>query len=108
MTSRRVLRYEIPIDDNFHEIPAGKILHLSDYRQKHITGERARIEVWVETTFDGSRVLSPIVGLQRVQVFGTGHPLPEDATHLATCLDGALVWHLYNVNHAAPAVRGYL
>lgn len=104
MTSRRVLRYEIPIDDNSYEIPAGKILHLSDYRQKHITGERARVEVWVEVTFAGSRVVSPIVGLQRVQVFGTGHPLPDDSAHVATCLDGSLVWHLYKINHAAAVV----
>lgn len=108
MTLRRVLRYEIPIDDNFHEIPAGKILHLSEYRHKNITGERARIEVWVEVTFEGAGVVFPIIGLQRVQVFGTGHPLPEDAAHLATCLDGALVWHLYQVNQAAPAEKGYL
>jgi hypothetical protein len=28
-------------------------------------------------------------------VFGTGHPIPEDAVHVGTFFDGPFVWHVY-------------
>lgn len=95
--NRRIFRYELPINDAAHEIPSGKVVHLNEYRMKHITGERNRIEVWVEATLSGESLASAIIGTQHVQVFGTGHPIPDSAEHLATCIDGSLVWHLYRV-----------
>lgn len=31
------------------------------------------------------------------QVFGTGHPLPDGARWVGTCLVQGLVWHLYEI-----------
>lgn len=99
--TRRIFRYEIPIDDQPHEIPAGKVVHLNEYRMKHITGERNRVEVWVEVTLGGASIADDINGTQHVQIIGTGHAIPDGATHLATCLDSQLVWHLYRIGDNA-------
>lgn len=95
--TRRPFRYELAINDEPQELPAGKILHLTEYRKKNITGERQRIEVWVEITLDGPDFTGSITNTQHVQVIGTGHPIPDGSEHLASCLDGPFVWHLYQV-----------
>lgn len=99
--SRRVLRYEIPINDQPHKIPAGKILQLHPYRMRAITGERNRVEVWIETTVPDNWPHAEPIGSRQVQIFGTGQPLPEDATHLASTVDDRLVWHLYQLGDPA-------
>jgi hypothetical protein len=35
--------------------------------------------------------------MRLVQAFGTGQPIPDGAVWLASCLDGPLVWHVYEV-----------
>lgn len=99
MKTRRVLRYEISINDQPTTIPAGKVVHLSEYRLNTVTGERNRVEVWVEVLVGGSWPAVQNFPTQRVQIFGTGHPLPVDALHLASTLDGPLVWHLYQLTN---------
>lgn len=39
--------------------------------------------------------------LHQYAVYGTGHPIPESATHVGTALDGGLVWHLYELDQMA-------
>lgn len=105
MSHRSVLRYEIPIDDQLHQIAAGKVLMAVPHRQQD--SPVRRLEVWVETDVElenihagnpGVSVRTLIAGAvdhTHVQVYGTGHMLPDEATHLATCVDRGLVWHLY-------------
>jgi hypothetical protein len=102
---KRVYRYEVPVDDGVHMLPAGKVVHVDSRRQADT------VEVWVEFPATGGLPDLP------VRVFGTGHDVPADAVHLGTALSpdmptftpadsvfarpgsarGALVWHLYAV-----------
>lgn len=58
-------------------------------RVVHVAEQFGRVTVWFET---GDRSLS-------LELFGTGHPVPDDAQHRGSilCLDGALVLHLYEI-----------
>ncbi len=40
--------------------------------------------------------LAPPVS-RHFQVFGTGHDIPHNAKHLGSWLEGAFVWHLFEV-----------
>jgi hypothetical protein len=91
--SRRVLRWEVPVDDHVHEIGGGRLLWVA-------ARNLGVVEAWTEE--DGSQPARLAV------VVGTGHPIPEDATdHLGSTFDagGALVWHLYEVR-SWPSARG--
>ena len=79
----RVLRYEVPVDDQWHTHRLqGDIVHVAARRPDVV-------EIWAEhhgnKTFEVER---------RFRVFGTGHP--ADGVHIGTAIaaGGALVWHL--------------
>ncbi|MGC0270792.1 DUF7352 domain-containing protein [Glutamicibacter soli] len=95
--NRRIYRHELKVNDQAHEIPAGKIVHFTEYRNKHITHEKDRVEVWVETQLVADHTIAKSIGRQRVQIFGTGQSIPDGAEHLASCLAGSFVWHLYRL-----------
>lgn len=98
---RRPFRYELPVNDAAHQLPAGKILHFTEHRNSRL-GAVHRVEVWVEVAINGDDFLrDPITGAQHVQIIGTGHPIPDGAEHLASCLDGPLVWHLYRLKESS-------
>lgn len=85
---RQVLRWPVPVDDLAHPIGNGPIMHVA-------AREHAVVEVWTEE--DGNPELTRFV-----QVFGTGHLLPDDATHVGSTFDGGttgLVWHVYEYAH---------
>lgn len=79
----RVLRWDVPVGNEWHEIGAGPVVHVAarDYRRK--PGDL--IEVWTleqvpddATTFD--------VPKRSVGVFGTNHPLPDAVYHIGTAI----------------------
>lgn len=84
---RAVYRYEVPVDDEAHEIElSGLIVHVAS---RVITV----VDVWAESDRE-----APIV--RTFRVFATGQPLPHQAVHIGTVLagrDGVLVWHLYEL-----------
>lgn len=87
MADRRVLRYEIPVDDQWHvlDLPRGPIVHVASRRPDVV-------EFWAIDAADGI-TLPP----RAFRVFGTGQPLPPAAgKHIGTAITagGALVWHL--------------
>lgn len=85
LATRRILRYEVPVDDAWHEIElrGGKPLHVAARR-------RDVVEFWAH--HDESL---PVTETRRFIVVGTGHPLPSVPTHYhGTALAGELVWHL--------------
>lgn len=78
----RVLRWSVPVDDDWHPIGGGKVLHVA-------SRIRGVVDVW---TLEGSAPSSR----RTVRVYGTGHWIhPRDVVHYGTALDGDLVWHLF-------------
>jgi hypothetical protein len=85
-----ILRWEVPVDDRRHHVPAGIV---------HVASRRADVvEVWTKPSN-----LPDLV----VQVVGTGHPFPPDWTHLGTALaPHGLVWHLMATGENVLALFG--
>lgn len=99
---RTVLRWVIPVDDQWHTPPfIGSIIHVA-------AREIDSVEIWtspdagVSRTANGTgRVLSERVAWQRgkpnerqFRVFGTGQPV--EGLYHGTALVGPLVWHLFS------------
>lgn len=96
MSHRRVLRWEVRVDDHWHEIGGGRVVHV-DNRPPAFTGLPPRVEVWTEEhLLDDWPASPPIAAKRRVLVVGTGHQIPTTAIqHLGSVLDGPFVWHLF-------------
>lgn len=81
-TVLKIFRYEVPVDDQWHDIPlSGAIYHVAS-RRPHV------VEFWALAGGPDVR--------RTFRVFGTGHPLPEQFKHRGSCFVGGghLVWHL--------------
>lgn len=80
-----ILKWNVPVDDNYHPIGSGEVVHVGSQ-----WGKRDEIQVWTKESGN--------VGETRriVQVYGTGHTIPSDAKPLGTVIaaGGHLVWHL--------------
>lgn len=81
-----IYRYEVPVDDQWHELRlSGDLLHIAARKAD-------TVELWAFS--DGSP------GATRAfRVFGTGQPLPDDATigyQGTTLAPSGLVWHLFD------------
>lgn len=81
---RRILRSQIPVDDEWHARDmGGPIVHVA-------TRDPRVVEIWwLDETSETARP-------RTFRVFGTGHPLPDAAQYVGTAItpDGSLVWHL--------------
>ena len=84
MSDRRIFRYEVPVDDQWHvHALSGPIVHVG-CRKPSV------VEFWAFAT-NGPTVDRAFCA------FGTGQPLPPAAArHVGTVFaaGGALVWHL--------------
>lgn len=87
---RTVHKWRLPVTDGPFPIalPVGsQLLHAE---MAH--GPSHDIEMWAEVE----------TGMNAEQrwfiVRGTGHPVPDDAEHIASMRDGAFVWHLFEVS----------
>lgn len=86
---RRVLRYEIPVDGQWHQIGfRGKVLAV---------GCRTRdvVEFWADTVLDDGKL--PETAERVFRVFGTGQPLEDDAQYVGSTYtpDRAYMWHVF-------------
>jgi hypothetical protein len=83
---KRVLKWNVPVDDNPHAIGNGKVVHVA------VQGYPDTVQVWTEEAGD-------VRVTRQVQVFGTGQELRGAHGHIGSCLTGgnALVWHVYEV-----------
>lgn len=86
----RVLKWTVPVDDGEHLIGEGQVVHVDT-----TLGIADEVQVWTwEADFDSRP-------LRKVQVFGTGHRVPNHANWLGTAVHGegaekgVLVWHVF-------------
>lgn len=87
---RRALRWTVPVDDQWHEIGAGPVLHVD-------SRSAIQVEVWTLEHLRSDWPTSDVASKRQVRVFGTGHILPDEAAgHLGSVIaDPSLVWHLF-------------
>jgi len=96
---RTVYRYEVAVDDKWHEIPmygrpsVNPVLHVAA-RKPDV------VEFWAEY-----RDWEGFEETRWFRVFGTGQPFPNWPMHhrgVALAADGQLVWHLYESEGMPP------
>jgi hypothetical protein len=89
MNVRRMFRYVVPVDDRAYPF---SLSHSPVAVAAH--NDSRAVEFWVEDTSGAPAVR------RWFRVFGTGHPLPDDARWVGTCqrTPAGLVWHLYEVS----------
>jgi len=82
-----VYRYEVPVDDTWHDITlTGPIVHVTS-RQ----GDVRTVHFWALAGLGSPYTAS-------LRVYGTGHQVPLDATYRGTAISEPLVWHLFERN----------
>lgn len=101
---RQVLRYEVPVDDQWHVIEhAGYVIHVSSRK-------RGIVEFWVDTFAYDPSSSRDSGDKHEYRIFGTGHVIPDNIDpdepekegtfydYVGSTFDGStpsLVWHLY-------------
>lgn len=91
----RIFRYEVPVDDKWHEISTGSdVLHVDCVRTPYV------VEFWAGA---GEGIV------REYRAFGTGQPLPGGVVYEGSVVAarGAampLVWHLVSRVSRDPAV----
>ncbi|MDP9224130.1 MAG: hypothetical protein M3P18_09795 [Actinomycetota bacterium] len=87
----RVLKWRVPLDDQPHPIGAGRVVLVAQQQY----GVASEMQVWTVETYGG--------GTRYVQVFGTGHTVPDDWEPVGSCVsvDGQFVWHVFERMAAA-------
>lgn len=95
----RVLKWPVPLDDAWHHIAVdpGQVKACAAGRDPGHGGYGdPTVFFWADERprhkpdgYDGRDTSAAWF-----RVFGTGHPIPPRAFHVATCQDGVFVWHL--------------
>lgn len=80
----KVLKWHVPVDDQDHRIGKGKIVLVA------CQYDAASVQVWTEEDAEDE-------GHRLVRVFGTGHEVPTEYSHLGSAVSGPFVWHLYQI-----------
>lgn len=89
-------RYEIPVDDQVHQITIGHgLLHVA-------AREYDVVEVWAHAPTDGNAMTRTFF------VVGTGQACPVGSWHAGTAItpDGQFVWHLLEMVTPPPDPSG--
>lgn len=121
----RVLRWDVPVDDGWHEIGAGAVVHVAARSYRDRPGDL--VEVWTLEETPSTFIDADAIPRRSVSVYGTGNRLPDDVYHLGTAVvpalrvvpgptrgtvDGVesmagLVWHVF-AKHEPPTTNGEL
>jgi hypothetical protein len=91
-TERRVLRWNVPVNDSWHQIGAGQVLHVA------VRSDRALVEVWTLEELRPDWPKSDVKAKRTVRVYGTGQPIMDaDIEYLGSALvpGERLVWHVF-------------
>jgi hypothetical protein len=83
--SRRVLKWNVPVDDQWHEIGSGPVVLVA------CQSSVDTVQVWTDEPD------SENIKMRSVRVYGTGHEVPLFDEHLGSVITamGALVWHAF-------------
>ena len=113
---RRVLKWPVPIDDQWHEIGDGPVALVERFQDTGTgfdlvpTAGVWTVEDDVEIGFNDEMAKSlGLPGNVRVaRVYGTGHELPPSvlADHLGSYVAGAGVWHIFGMRIHRDEVAG--
>src|SRR3990167_8566141 len=79
---QRVLRWDVPVDDKWHDIGAGRVVHVAARDHRKRPGDL--VEVWTLEESAGTNTAGP--RKRSVKVIGTGHPAPGDTAYLGTAV----------------------
>jgi hypothetical protein len=84
--TRVVYKYEVPVDDEWHEIRTpGTATFL------HVGNQGGHgVQLWAEVA-----KVNLGVAVRKVRVFGTGQNIPDGAIYVGTTMAGPFVWHVY-------------
>jgi hypothetical protein len=83
LMSKRVLKWDVPVNDQYHYIGSGQVAHVQCQR------ETAVVQVWTVE----KDVIEPG---RLVRVFGTGQEVPDSLVFLGTTMPNPhLVWHVF-------------
>lgn len=87
---KRVLKYTVPVDGQWHEIGVGDIAFVA------CQNSADTVQVWVVEDSEAN-ASSPSNYVPRARVHGTGHPVEDDAHYAGSALaaGGSLVWHVF-------------
>lgn len=77
--SKVIYKYELPIDDDWHEVPNGHVTM--------VAMQGGYVHIWVEQNPLEQRVTE-------YRVFGTGHSLEDVGYVVGSVLDGPFAWHV--------------
>lgn len=110
--SQRVLRWEVPVDGQWHEIGAGRVVQVA-VRNTRTEAQRHLVEMWTLESTNGLSMEG--VGARSAIVMGTGDPAPENTEYLGSAivpLDvieefavrsvAGLVWHVFGAYGVMP------
>lgn len=87
--AKRVLKWEVPVDDKRHKIGPGPVVHIATQY-----GHNDLLTVWTE---EDAWTELPYNKLRTVQVFGTGHPYEGKVLGTVVITGGHLVWHVVDL-----------
>lgn len=91
--SKRVLKWDVPVDDHDHPIGSGRVVHVACQGTPYV------VQVWTEEPVPGDRASGTRTEPRRVRVYGTGQEIPDYDEHLGsvvTYVNGTpLVWHCF-------------
>ena len=80
--SKVVYKYELPIDNEWHKLPVGKVTHVAC-----VNGSPG-VTIWIEQRHLERNSFT-------YRVFGTGHSIGHEHEHVGTEIAGPFVWHVY-------------
>lgn len=101
-TERRVLRWDVPINDEPTMIGGGRVVHVGCRADLYgEPGPTRRVEVWTEELLAADLALAEFdtIITRKVLVVGTAQAIPDRYDHVGSAIDpdprNRLVWHLY-------------
>lgn len=105
--TKRILKWEVPIDDEEHNIGNGKVVHVGLPKIPALGSLRREVCIWTEETMsnDSASILTD----RTVKIFGTGREFPDDHCHVGSVVDSSdtayAVWHVYEVEKVDHVTR---
>lgn len=83
---QRVLRWDVPVDSQWHDIGAGPVVLVAARTHRERPGDL--VEVWTLEDTPGTSTAD--LPHRAVTVIGTGHPAPNDTRHIGSAIVPAM------------------